>query len=174
MFCFVAFLLSFPSPFPLLSQTTGPFCQAAGQHSSNMSSLQFLLFLALLAAVVLAAPAPSSKRGLQKRSFQVPRQLNTAHPGPNGLAAMRKVFRKYNFKTRADFMIKDGFISFSKQAEDKANTTATTASTAAATGGNKTGTVAANPGENAALFLSPVDIGGQTLNLDFDSGSSDL
>jgi hypothetical protein len=39
---------------------------------------------------------------------------------------------------------------------------------------NATGTVAANPGENAALFLSPVDIGGQTLNLDFDSGSSDL
>lgn len=46
--------------------------------------------------------------------------------------------------------------------------------TAAAAGGNKTGSVAANPEQNAALFLSPVDVGGQTLNLDFDSGSSDL
>jgi hypothetical protein len=79
---------------------------------------------------------------------------------------MRKVFRKYNFKVKEDFMVKEGFISFSKQSQ---NVTA-----AAATGGNKTGTVAANPEENAALFLSPVDIGGQTLNLDFDSGSSDL
>lgn len=70
-------------------------------------------------------------------------------------------------------MVKDGFISFSK-AEDKTNTSANTASAAADKGGNKTGTVAANPGDNAALFLSPVDIGGQTLNLDFDSGSSDL
>ena len=39
---------------------------------------------------------------------------------------------------------------------------------------NGTGTVAANPEDNAALFLSPVSVGGQTLNLDFDSGSSDL
>ncbi len=45
-------------------------------------------------------------------------------------------------------------------------------STAAANNG--TGTVAANPEQNAALFLSPVSVGGQILNLDFDSGSSDL
>ncbi|EUC50714.1 hypothetical protein COCMIDRAFT_80999 [Bipolaris oryzae ATCC 44560] len=137
-----------------------------------MPSLRFLLFVALLAAVVLAVPAPSRKRGLQKRSFKVPRQLNKAHPtGPNGPAAMRKVFRKYNFKIREDFMVKDGFISFSKQT--KGNDTATAAA-AAGSSGNSSGTVAANPADNAALFLSPVDIGGQTLNLDFDSGSSDL
>lgn len=88
--------------------------------------------------------------------------MNKAHPtGPNGAAAMRKVFRKYNF------VVKEDFASYSKA---KTNMTATTA----ATGGNKTGSVAANPEQNAALFLSPVDVGGQTLNLDFDSGSSDL
>ena len=81
---------------------------------------------------------------------------------------MRKVFRKYNFKVKEDFMVKEGFISFTKQSQNA------TAAAAAATGGNTTGTVAANPEENAALFLSPVDVGGQTLNLDFDSGSSDL
>ena len=65
-------------------------------------------------------------------------------------------------------MVKEGFISQSKQSEQQ-NTTSN-----AAAGGNTTGTVAANPEDNAALFLSPVDVGGQTLNLDFDSGSSDL
>lgn len=134
-----------------------------------MFSLRFLFFVTLLAAVVLAVPAPARKRGLQKRSFKVPRQVNRAHPtGPNGAAAMRKVFRKYNFKVKEDFMVKEGFISFTKQSQNA------TAAAAAATGGNTTGTVAANPEENAALFLSPVDVGGQTLNLDFDSGSSDL
>ena len=81
---------------------------------------------------------------------------------------MRKVFRKYNFNVKEDFMVKEGFISFTKQTQN------VTAAAAVATGGNTTGTVAANPEENAALFLSPVDVGGQTLNLDFDSGSSDL
>lgn len=79
---------------------------------------------------------------------------------------MRKVFAKYNFYS------KEGFISNTKSGTNpllqglKVN--ANNGST------NGSGTVAANPEDNAALFLSPVDIGGQTLNLDFDSGSSDL
>ncbi|KAK8052462.1 eukaryotic aspartyl protease [Apiospora rasikravindrae] len=36
------------------------------------------------------------------------------------------------------------------------------------------GLVAAKPEENDVEYLSPVKIGGQTVNLDFDSGSSDL
>ena len=117
---------------------------------------------ALLAALALAAPSQVRRRGLAKRSFKVPRQLNKAHPtGPNGAAAMRKVFRKYNF------VVKEDFAGYSRAAAGM-NATATAA------GGNKTGTVAANPEQNAALFLSPVDVGGQMLNLDFDSGSSDL
>ena len=136
-----------------------------------MPSIQFFLLVTLLAAIVLAAPTPAEKRGLQKRSFKVPRHLNTAHPtGPNGYAAMRKVFRKYNFKVKEEFMVKEGFIGLSKQ--NKKNSTA--AAAAAAADGNQTGSVAANPEQNAALFLSPVNVGGQTLNLDFDTGSSDL
>lgn len=157
-------------------QTTVSNRPAAGQHSIKMSSIRFFLLVTLLAAIVLAAPTPAKIRGLQKRSFKVPRQLNTAHPtGPNGYAAMRKVFRKYNFKVNEAFMVKDdvatteGFISNDKQGK-------TGSSATAPAGGNTSGsgTVAANPEQNAALFLSPVDIGGQTFNLDFDSGSSDL
>ncbi|KZM25977.1 Aspergillopepsin I [Ascochyta rabiei] len=127
-----------------------------------MSSSRFFFVFALLAALALAAPSQVKRQGLAKRSFKVPRQLNTAHPtGPNGAAAMRKVFRKYNFKVEGDF------VAYTRAAG--INTT-----TAAVGGSNTTGTVAANPGPNAALFLSPVEVGGQTLNLDFDSGSSDL
>ncbi|KAH7395084.1 aspartic peptidase domain-containing protein [Phaeosphaeria sp. MPI-PUGE-AT-0046c] len=136
-----------------------------------MSSFRILFIVALLVAIALAAPAPTRRRNLQKRSFKVPRQLNTAHPtGPNGLAAMRKVFRKYNFQVREDFMSSEGLIGQTKVSKsDNA-----TEGKASATAANQTGTVVAAPEQNAALFLSPVEIGGQTLNLDFDSGSSDL
>ena len=39
---------------------------------------------------------------------------------------------------------------------------------------NNDGTVAANPTQYDSEYVCPVTIGGQTLNLDFDTGSSDL
>ncbi|KAI8942537.1 hypothetical protein NX059_000599 [Plenodomus lindquistii] len=141
-----------------------------------MSSIRFFLLVAFLAAIVLAVPAPVRQRTVQKRSFVVPRQVNKAHPtGPNGPAAMRKVFRKYNFKVNEAFMVREGFIGQkAEKAQGQAENGTKTPPAAGAAAGNQSGTVAANPEPNAALFLSPVDVGGQTLNLDFDSGSSDL
>ncbi|KAH9881972.1 hypothetical protein J1614_001143 [Plenodomus biglobosus] len=138
-----------------------------------------VLFVALLAAIVLAVPAPPVRQpGVQKRSFIVPRQINRAHPtGPNGPAAMRRVCRKYNFKVLEEFMMTtEGFIGQKgeKVQSQRGNRAKTRPALNAAAGGNQSGTVAANPEPNAALFLSPVDVGGQILNLDFDSGSSDL
>ncbi|KAF2121555.1 aspergillopepsin A precursor [Lophiotrema nucula] len=78
---------------------------------------------------------------------------------------MRKAYMKYN--------IKGGFIAATKKSA-KSTSTIDDLKINAANATNGTGTVAANPEQNAALFLSPVNIGGQTLNLDFDSGSSDL
>jgi hypothetical protein len=133
-----------------------------------MPSFRLFFFVILLATIVLAFPTPTRKRDLQKRSFKVPRQLNKDHPtGPDGPAALRKVFRKYNFQSKTVFTSKEGFISLEKVNKNETNA-------ATATPSNQTGTVAANPENNAALFLSPVDVGGQTLNLDFDTGSSDL
>lgn len=122
--------------------------------------MRLVLLVTLLAAIVLAAPAPAK---IKKRSFKVPRSINPNHPrGLNGPDALRKVFMKYNFN--------GGFIAAVKSGQrfDDFKINANNASS------NGSGTVAANPEQNAALFLSPVTIGGQTLNLDFDSGSSDL
>lgn len=44
----------------------------------------------------------------------------------------------------------------------------------AAAAANNDGTVTASPEEYDAEYLCPVTIGGTTLNLDFDTGSSDL
>ncbi|ORX96896.1 aspartic peptidase domain-containing protein [Clohesyomyces aquaticus] len=140
-----------------------------------MPSLRLVFLFALLAAIVLAAPAPARKRKIQKRSFIVPRSVNPAHPrGLNGMDAMRKVYQKYGW----------GFIAAEKNGKGGKKAGGAGAATGiegsrvnagnTTKSGNGTGIVAANPEQNAALFLSPVDVGGQTLNLDFDSGSSDL
>jgi hypothetical protein len=60
-----------------------------------------------------------------------------------------------------------------------AQATGTGAASAASTGGvsaatNGTGLVTATPEQGDVEYLSPVQIGGQTINMDFDSGSSDL
>lgn len=44
----------------------------------------------------------------------------------------------------------------------------------AAAAANNDGTVTASPEEYDAEYLCPVSVGGQTLNMDFDTGSSDL
>ncbi|KAL0262654.1 hypothetical protein SLS55_001624 [Diplodia seriata] len=113
-----------------------------------------ILLVALLAAVVLARPAPTkTTQTLAKRSFKVPRNLNPKIKRKDGAAAMRKAMRKFGIKHQA---------------------AAAAAATPASNATNENGEVAANPEENEALFLSPVKIGGQTMNMDFDTGSSDL
>ena len=109
-----------------------------------------LFIVSLLATTVVAAPAPAN---IQKRSFvhHVKRTINRRDPGV-GPDAMVKAYRKF------------GFQLVGRQAN-------TTAAAPAAPG---TGLVVAAPEPNAAEYLSPVTIGGQTVTLDFDTGSSDL
>ncbi|KAH0345640.1 acid protease, partial [Aureobasidium melanogenum] len=66
--------------------------------------------------------------------------------------------------------------SSSTAASSSAAAAATAASSPApaANADDETGEVAATPADNGAEYLSPVTIGGQKLNLNFDTGSSDL
>ena len=49
-----------------------------------------------------------------------------------------------------------------------------TAGSTNSTAGKGTGIVTATPEQGDVEYLSPVTIGGQTINMDFDTGSSDL
>ncbi|KAK2592356.1 hypothetical protein QQS21_009936 [Conoideocrella luteorostrata] len=57
---------------------------------------------------------------------------------------------------------------------NKNNTRPANPGVAAGNSTKQVGTVAANPEKNDVEYISPVQIGGQTVNLDFDTGSSDL
>ncbi|TVY34324.1 Aspartic protease [Lachnellula occidentalis] len=59
-------------------------------------------------------------------------------------------------------------------ASASASTSNSTAAAAATNGTAGSGKVTATPETGDTEFLSPVNIGGQTMNMDFDSGSSDL
>jgi hypothetical protein len=100
--------------------------------------------IALASAALLSLTAASP---VEKRgAFSVTQKLNTKFTR-NGPAAYAKAFKKFNKPMPHDLAV--------------------------ATGND--GSVAATPGDSFdSQYLCPVDIDGQTLNLDFDTGSSDL
>ncbi|KAI1849885.1 hypothetical protein JX265_013532 [Neoarthrinium moseri] len=149
------------------------------------SFMNVILFLGLV-ALVAASPAHIQKRGI----YKVERVPNPNYTGKNGPRALLKTLRKYRMPIPAGLMESvesNEMITKRQQGKKKGgkkggknggatanNSTAVAAAannTAAAAG---TGLVTATPETNDVEYLSPVKIGGQTLNLDFDSGSSDL
>lgn len=103
-----------------------------------------------LGAIHLAAAAPSGT------SFSVPRVRRNGTT-LNGKLALQRVFAKYGWT------LPDG------PPADVHNTVTTVFANTP-----QTGSVNADPQQYHAEYLSPVTIGGQELQLDFDSGSSDL
>lgn len=146
------------------------------------SLLKAFFFLNFLAALVAAAPSPNvQKRGV----FKVDRVRNKNFVGHDGPKAYLKALRKYRMNIPPQLM--DAIMAQNAAAPAPATaakltnsvkvnaagnvTNAASNVTAAAAG---TGLVAATPVMGDVEYLAPVDIGGQTINLDFDSGSSDL
>lgn len=155
------------------------------------SFIRAFLFLGLLAALVAAVPSPNiQKRGV----FKVERVANPNFKGHNGPAELLKTLRKYRMNippALMDSIRNQG--STTTAVEDKltnsaavksgpapaklapmVNVNAANATSNAANGTAGVGLVTATPEQGDVEYLSPVNIGGQTLNLDFDSGSSDL
>ena len=83
---------------------------------------------------------------------------------PRGLAFTVQQSVAKNFIKSGPAAMAATYAKFGKQAP--ANVTAAAA--------NNDGTVVASPTEYDSEYVCPVIIGGQTLNLDFDTGSSDL
>lgn len=123
-----------------------------------MLRFQILFVTFLFLATALSSPIKQQ----QKRSFKIPR-IRQANYVPNGKAAYRRALFKFGFDD----------ISFQPNGEVAARIQAATNASIAATD-NEDGQTAAAPSQNDAQFLSPVSVGGQTLVMNFDSGSSDL
>ena len=111
-----------------------------------------LLVFLYLGAAVLAAPTKPSDA-----FFKVHRRRALSPRALSGPAALNKAYGKYGWAVT-----------------DRSGNTAQSKVSLAAGNRSESGTVKATPEEGDAEFLSPVKIGGQTLMMNFDTGSSDL
>ncbi|KAK3312131.1 penicillopepsin [Apodospora peruviana] len=154
-----------------------------------MQPTLFNLFLLLGLFGPLALAAPTAH--IQKRSFKVGRVRNVAFKGHNGPRQLLKAYRKYRMPLPPALL---DAIKNQPDEEVTAEDVITKAKgnrpngrprpTGFGSKGNGTGSDAANitgvglvsatPEKGDVEYLSPITIGGQTVNVDFDSGSADL
>ncbi|KAI4154041.1 MAG: hypothetical protein L6R39_001452 [Caloplaca ligustica] len=111
-----------------------------------------LLQLLFLFSSVSAAPTKTGGK-----SFKIQRRATARPRSRNGVAALGKAYRKYGWEVAPGLTDKIRIPQNNsiKHAEGE-------------------GTVIATPEESDASFLSPIEVGGQTLMMNFDTGSSDL
>jgi ABC-type nitrate/sulfonate/bicarbonate transport system substrate-binding protein len=115
----------------------------------RMISLASIL---VLAVAVQAAPTERASSG----TFSIPAVRNVDYIR-NGTAAMLQSYKKYNLKPTQAFS--DAFLSEIAVLWKRQDSSATTFQ---------------NLNSGSYEYLVAVDIGGETLNLNFDTGSSDL
>lgn len=111
-----------------------------------MHSFTSILVAGALASVAFAKPIPYSSSTTRSTTKGYSVTGSVAKPLPAFAVRMAQVYSKYG-KAVPDYIA------------------------AAASG---TGSVVANPEASDVAYLSEVTIGGQKLNLDFDTGSADL
>jgi len=140
-----------------------------------MHSLIQVQGLLLLAIASLVAGAPSSFQ-IQKRSFKVTRVPNPAYVGRTpgaGTRALIKAHRKFKFDLPQGLL--ETMMSGTPDAGVGGNNKAKSSNTGIrAASPQSTGKVTATPVNGDVEYLSPVNIGGQVIDFDFDTGSSDL
>ena len=131
-----------------------------------MSPIQSFLSVILLISAAVAAPAP------QKRSFKINRirQHNYVANGPRALA---RAYAKYGINMPNQDMGMPA-LDFMSKSDLKLTPVDSKASNGTKGSGTEDGTVTATGTQNDSEFLSPVQVGGQTMVMDFDSGSSDM
>ena len=122
-----------------------------------MAKLQTFICFAIFITLVFSTPIKQKT----KRSFKVKR-VEVPNYVPNGPKAYKRALFKFGFDD----------ISFVPGGEVASRIKAATAASINSTG-PEDGETPAAPTQNDAQFLSPVNVGGQTLIMNFDSGSSD-
>jgi len=120
----------------------------------------FLLALCYLSLVV-AAPTQPKKRSFKVHRIRVPNYV------PNGLTALRRAYEKFNIPNSP-------FIQGLNNTDIELTVPGLAASDSDNPGSTEQGQVNASPAKGDREFVSPVTIGGQTVVMDFDTGSSDM
>ncbi|CDM31121.1 Peptidase A1 [Penicillium roqueforti FM164] len=133
--------------------------------------MQFILFLAAFFSLsfnALSMPVAPPNH-LQGRSFKVQR-VKRGDYVPNGPAALRKAYRKFGI----DATTLNGVDVSDFQPFETTDTTSVKVAKEDVADPDQTGTVDATSVDGDVEFVSPVNIGGQTLDMNFDSGSADM
>lgn len=154
-----------------------------------MHSMHTFILLAVLATLALAAPMPKRSFGGARSSFAVPRVRKTGYVRDPS-RAMSRAYRKFGWEMSIPVSDDSDSVSWTSSAEDAldteslvynvvkaaaaTSTSASTASTTSAASSEESGEVVATPAQNGAEYLSQVTVGGQSLTLNFDTGSADL
>ena len=118
--------------------------------------------VALLSVSVVASPLNRRDGDYSK----IHRQANPGASPRNGTQAMLRAYQKYQWGAP---ITTNEHIS-TNAASDPVNEKLATGGVS----GSGSGLVAATPEQHNSEYLCPVTIGGQSLNLDIDTGSSDL
>ncbi|KAL9104150.1 MAG: hypothetical protein Q9163_000897, partial [Psora crenata] len=127
-----------------------------------------LLYVTILISVSAAVPV------LQPDHSKVYRQP-VEGAQKDGIAALRRTFKKYGWTVSQEVASAIAQVNRVHTSEKESTSTANApASPPAAGDGVAVGRVATTPGHHDSVYLCPATIGGQTLNVNIDTGSSDL
>lgn len=107
---------------------------------------------------------------MKGRSFQVERVRRVDYVA-HGPAAMRKAYAKFSINATYLGATHFGLPSLDFKPVPSSSLGSKVGNTSEP---EEQGAVSATPTNNNAEFVSPVNIGGQTIMMDFDTGSSDL
>lgn len=142
-----------------------PFCLHIWRNIEidTMQFLQSFVLALLFSCEALSAPTPTTTRSrLQGRSFKIGRVRQGATV-LDGATALQRSYRKYGIAA-VDLGI-DDLLDFKPLSSGNSQTS---------TDDDQTGEVSAVSVQGDAQFVSPVTIGGQTIVMNFDTGSADL
>ncbi|KAK3290433.1 penicillopepsin [Chaetomium fimeti] len=137
--------------------------------------MRFILIL-LWASSILAAPPLS----LGKRSFKIDRVRNPNFKRYDGPKELLKTYQKYRMPIPQDLLnslddqLEDDVPSDDAHSETNPQTLDLTHVNTTARPVAAIGSVPATPANGGIEYISPIKIGGQTVNVAFDSGSADL